>query len=282
MKQRFVRAALAVVLALGFSTPAAFGDDSMPSDEPTTVPTTEPTTVPTAEPTTEPTPSEPAYVVRRQVIGKSVKGRPIVAYFRGDPSAKHVVLVLGQMHGDERAGPRTARHIIENLRPSAGTGLWVISTMNPDGFAKGTRTNARGVDLNRNWPTSGWKRGVKGSRTYGGSRRASEPETRALIRFLELYRPDYIASIHQPLNGIGKSGKDVRFEKRLAANLGLKRKTFSVGKGNKVAPTMTSWYNHRLGRSGTAITIEYSRKPSKTFVTKKAGVGILRAARVRR
>ena len=282
IERRLAAVVSTAILTFGLSMSAASGEDPLPAETPATEATTEPTSVPTTAPTTVPTASGPVYVTQRRVIGKSVKGRSIVAYFRGDPSAKHVVLVLGQMHGDEPAGPRTARYIVNNLKPTPNTGLWIIPTLNPDGMARGTRTNARGVDLNRNWPTSGWKRGSKGSRTYGGSKRASEPETRALIRFLERYRPDYIASIHQPLNGIGKSGKDVRFEKRLAANLGLKRKKFSVGHGNKVAPTMTSWYNHRLGKSGTAVTVEYSRKPSKNFVTKKAGVGILRAARVRR
>ena len=137
------------------------------------------------------------------------------------------------------------------------------------------------ADLNRNWATSGWIRGVKGSGTYGGPKPGSEPETKAVRKFLKKHKPDFIASIHQPLNGIGKSGKDVAFERRLAYHLGLQRKTFSVSQGKGVSPTMTGWYNRYFGNSGTAITIEYSRKPSEYFVTKKAGKGILRAGLVR-
>lgn len=229
------------------------------------------------EPTTTPAST---YVAKRIVVGTTSKGREIRAYFRGDPNADHVVLLLGQMHGDEPAGVRTARWAIEHVRPKAGTGVWIIPTMNPDGRARGTRTNARGVDLNRNWPTSGWITGAKGSRTYGGPKRASERETRAMMRFLRKYRPDYIASIHQPLKGIGRSGKDAGYEKRLAKNLGLPRKSFAVGQGRGTSPTLTGWYNRHLGKHGTAITVEFSRRPSGTFVTKKAAKGILRAARV--
>lgn len=259
------------------TTPPSTATPSTATPTTATPTTPAPTTAPT---TAAPTAKPVRYVTRKITVGKSRRGRPIVAYFKGDPAAQHVVLVLGQMHGDEKAGPRTARWIVRHLRPRAGTGLWVIPTMNPDGAKRGTRTNAAGVDLNRNWPTSGWIRGTKGSRTYGGPKRASEPETRAMMRFLRRYRPDYIASIHQPLKGIGKSGKDAGFERRLAANLGLRRKHFGVRHGRGTSPTMTGWYNRTLGRHGTAITIEYGRKPSTAFVTSRAGRGILRAARL--
>ncbi len=226
--------------------------------------------------------AETTYVTKRVVFGTTHQGRDMIAYFRGDPKAEHVVLVLGQMHGDEPAGRETALQIARKMRPRAGTGLWVIPSMNPDGRAKRTRTNARGVDLNRNWPTSGWIRGTKGSRTYGGPKRASERETRAMMRFLDRHRPDYIASIHQPLKGIGKAGKDVAFEKRLAKRLGLQRKSFGVAQGKGTSPTLTGWYNRRLGRHGTAITIEYGARPSKRYRLSTAAHGILWASRVHR
>jgi protein MpaA len=223
--------------------------------------------------------TEATYVKKKVVVGKTHQGRQIVAYFRGDPKARRVLLILGQMHGDEPAGRRTALHAIQRAKPRAGTGLWIIPSMNPDGRARHTRTNARGVDLNRNWPTSGWIKGSKGSRTYGGPKKGSERETRAMMRFLQEHRPDYIASLHQPLNGIGTSDKDVAFEKRLAKHLGLKRKYFGVAQGKGTSPTLTGWYNRHHGRHGTAITVEYAKKPSATFV-KKAVRGLMLAGRV--
>lgn len=216
-------------------------------------------------------------VQRTLVIGHSVKGRAIRAYYRGDPAATRVLLVLGQMHGDEGAGRSTAGWVWNNIRPRAGTGVWVIPSINPDGAARHRRTNARGVDLNRNWPTSGWRRTAKGSRYYGGPRAASEPETRALMRFLAGARPNYVASIHQPLRGVGRSGPGIPWERRLARNLGLPLKSFGVGNPTgTVSPTMTGWYNQRY--RGIATTIEYGARPSSRFRTVVAGRGIARAA----
>ena len=113
---------------------------------------------------------EPSYVQKIVLVGRSVRGREIRAYFRGDPAATKVLLVLGQMHGDERAGRDTAVWIVRNIRPVPGTAVWVIPSMNPDGHVRHTRKNARGVDLNRNWPTSGWTRTTRSSRYYGGQR----------------------------------------------------------------------------------------------------------------
>lgn len=224
---------------------------------------------------------ESRYVARSEVIGTSHQGRPIKAYFRGDPKATHVLLVLGQMHGNEKAGRTTASYLVRHRKPKAGTAMWIVPTMNPDGHRKGTRTNARGVDLNRNWPTSGWTRKGKGTRTWGGRARGSERETKAMMRFLKRVKPDYIASIHQPYGVIGKSSKDRAWHRRLATELGLKLKALPIGPSDKVSPTLTGWYNRYYGKHGTATTIEYRSKPSTAWAGKKASRAIMTAARVR-
>lgn len=220
-------------------------------------------------------------ITLHRVIGHSVRGRAINAYYRGTKDATHVLVLLGQMHGDEHAGPRTANWVRAHVLPKPGTGIWVVPTMNPDGNARNTRQNARGVDLNRNWPTSGWRRKPRGDNYYGGPRPASEPETRAMMRFLAAVKPDYIASIHQPLDGIGRGGGRPRWLHRLHRQLGLPIKSFGVGNPvGTVSPTMTGWYNRHYSSSGVATTIEYTAHPRPRFVTVRAGRGIARAARV--
>ncbi|WP_122817258.1 M14 family zinc carboxypeptidase [Nocardioides pantholopis] len=231
-------------------------------------------------------------VVEKRVIGRSVEGRKIVAYRKGTPSATRTVVVLGPMHGDERAGVQTANHLIKRVAVSRKADVWVIPTMNPDGYAHDTRRNARGVDLNRNWPMN-WTRTGRGI-TYSGPRAASEPETRAMMRFLRKVQPRFLSSIHQPYGEVGRySDKPLGFQRRLARGLSLPLRGISVGPdepagdpddslqpgGHDNAPTLTGWYNAHY--PGTAITVEYTRNPTHRYRTVKAGNAILRASRAR-
>ena len=52
--------------------------------------------------------------------------------------------------GDQRFSPLYAR--LRDGRKIQGIDLWVVPAYNPDGLARGTRRNAHGVDLNRNYP----------------------------------------------------------------------------------------------------------------------------------
>ena len=61
------------------------------------------------------------------------------------------LLVVGAIHGNEPAGKAVSRRL-RRARPPRGTALWLIDDANPDGAAAGTRHNAHGVDLNRNFP----------------------------------------------------------------------------------------------------------------------------------
>ena len=85
----------------------------------------------------------------------------------------------------------------------------VILSVNPDGALRGTRCNANGVDLNRNWPTANWSPKTVLYRGHGQERQeielspgpaaASEPETRALLDLVERLRPRAVVSLHAPL-----------------------------------------------------------------------------------
>jgi protein MpaA len=195
-------------------------------------------------------PARAAFDVR--VIGHTVKGRPIRAWHLGQPGSPVKAVFVGAIHGNEAA----PSNILVNLRdgaPITGADVWVVPYFNRDGYARHTRKNARGVDLNRNFPVH-W---IRQYGTYNSGRRpASEPETRAMMRFLRDVRPTYVIGFHQPLYGVDASYWKARpFANLLSVNLGLPLKEFRC---NGVCHgTMTQWFNKRL--PGAALTVEYGK-----------------------
>jgi murein peptide amidase A len=209
-------------------------------------------TVPAAAVEAE-SPARPA-VVEVRTIGHSVRGRPIRAWRLGEPG-KRPMLLVSTMHGNE---PHT-RRILETLRDGRairGVDLWVVPTYNPDGLARGTRRNAHGVDLNRNFPYR-WA-DLDGS-YESGPRPGSEPETRAMMRFLREIDPRRVLSFHQPLLGVDTDTKDAGFARRVARALRLPRKTLDCG--GLCHGTMTMWFNHHF--AGSALTVEYGARPPR-------------------
>ncbi len=115
-------------------------------------------------------------------VGTSVEGRPIVGLRVAGPRApdgtSRSVRVLGGHHGDEGASVEVALAAAERVAREglpAGLEVWFVPLVNPDGAAAGTRRNARGVDLNRNYGVA-WSRSEAGA----GAGPFSEPETRAI------------------------------------------------------------------------------------------------------
>jgi protein MpaA len=195
-------------------------------------------------------------VVQTKRLGTSVKGRPIYAYRVGDPDAKVTAVAMSTFHGNEPATRQILRSIRDG-RKVRGIDLWLVPTINPDGLARHTRKNARGVDLNRNFP---WRWADLDGNYESGRGPASEPETRALMRFFEAVRPRFVVSFHQPLNGVDTSVRSVRrFALRLARGLELPRKRLVCG--GVCHGTFTQWYNHRI--EGKAVTVEYGDRPSR-------------------
>jgi hypothetical protein len=191
------------------------------------------------------------------VLGRSVRDRKIMAYRLGEIGEPKVVLI-STMHGNE-SRTRAILHTLKNGKPIHGLDLWVVPTYNPDGLARGTRKNAHGVDLNRNFPYN-WA-DLDGS-YESGPEPASEPETKAMMKFLRDVRPSRILSFHQPLYGVDTDTKLKKFAKRVARKLDLPRKRFDCG--GVCHGTMTGWFNHHF--KGGALTVEYGAKPTRRMM----------------
>jgi murein peptide amidase A len=182
------------------------------------------------------------------VIGQSVRGWSIDAVERGDRKAP-VTLVVGVIHGTETAGLKVIAQL-RKLPLPRHVHLWLVPTANPDGLDAGTRENARGVDLNRNWPASWRHEGRPWSGTYSGPRPLSEPETRAMRRFLLRVRPRLTIWYHQPLGLVYGSDPHVRVLKRYARLTGLPYVRRRVPHG-----AATLW--ERIHLRGTHFVVEF-------------------------
>jgi protein MpaA len=201
-----------------------------------------------------------------EVIGHSRRGRAIEAHRLGPADAPSRFLVVGQMHGDELGGWYVVRKYLLHMVPPAGVQLWIVPTLNPDGRVAGTRTNARGVDLNRNFDTSDWKRQAAGTPYWSGPRPGSEPETRAMQRFLTKLHPYTMVSMHQPLAVVDFSGGDPAVTRWLSRHLGLPALTIGAAGGNMTTYLNENWPRH------TGVTLELPRPASERFQHRTARV----------
>lgn len=192
----------------------------------------------------------PVYTQVRS-LGRSVQGRPIRALELSSAPGAAVMLVVGAIHGNEPGGIAIV-HRLQGMGPVRGVQLWSVANLNPDGTHAGTRQNADGVDLNRNFPF-GWEPiGVRGDQQYSGTHALSEPESRMAERLITTLRPRVTIWFHQPLGVVDESGGDPQIERYFArkAMLPLRRLTRYPG-------SAAGWQNHSLKQT-TAFVVELS------------------------
>jgi protein MpaA len=205
------------------------------------------------EPLTAPAPAVP----EPPPHAVSVEGRRISCSVHG--RGRPTVLVLGGIHGNEPAGVPLCRRLCAHLaqRPDALAGRRVVvaPATNPDGLAHHRRTNARGVDLNRNFATANWQ-----DVRRHGSRPLSEPESRFIAALIDRYRPAAIVTIHQPLACVDWDGPGEALARRMARACGLPARKLGARAGSlgsfagvdRQIPTVTL----ELPKNATALDAE--------------------------
>ena len=149
-------------------------------------------------------------IARLHSVGKSVEGRDLWALQitdspdtreRGEPMFKYV----GNMHGNEAISRQILIYLIQYLCDNYGkvdrvtkivntTNIFIMPSMNPDGFENGRegecrgvtgRPNANGVDLNRDFPDqfTNWNK---------FDLKKAQPETRSIMKWI--YKNPFVLS----------------------------------------------------------------------------------------
>ncbi len=139
-------------------------------------------------------------VVQLTVWKHTALGTPIELYASHDlkdPRLKGCILLMGGVHGDEPLGVELAYATLNYLKQAPVSQPWIlIPCINPDGYRQKSRTNGRGVDLNRNYPASNWQASGEKNRYYPGPAPASEPEIQGVVDLILLLRPQVIVHCH--------------------------------------------------------------------------------------
>lgn len=150
------------------------------------------------------------------------------------PSNMPVSLVIGVFHGDEPQGKFLIEEYLKRqstLSPTSQSGgkktnnLLFIPCLNPDGMQLGQRTNANGVDLNRNFPTKNWGKNLGDNATcddeksayYGGISAGSEIETQFLIDTISEFKPQTILTLHAPYKVVNYDGPAKELAEKISA-----------------------------------------------------------------
>ena len=143
--------------------------------------------------------------------GSSVEGTEIKAYRSGKKAKTYTYLMAG-VHGDEVEGVYVVKSMFtwlqENDDINEDLPLIVIPILNVDGYRAGTRINANGVDLNRNFPSQYWTPKARASKYNPGKAPLSEPENQFLVKLFDKYPPKLILTIHSWKPMLNINGED--------------------------------------------------------------------------
>jgi murein peptide amidase A len=259
------------VATQGCSLSASDRATASPSTSATPKPSTEaPTSSQLAgtEPTRPPLPGVNGW----EEVGTSVQGRPIRVLTVGRGPRR--VLFVGGIHGDEPEGAVATAEL-----PAAFTDagladavtLTIVEDANPDGRAAGTRENANGVDVNRNFPASNFDTTDPSS----GGKPLSQPESRALNATFEHTAPNLVLVAHSWAGRkfVNFDGPAREIAERFSASSGL-----PVGESSSFAPTPGSLGSY-VGRDrGVPIlTIEVFKGSDPKGVWEQIRAALLQA-----
>lgn len=207
------------------------------------------------------------------VIGRSVQGRPLRLRRLGTGPRK--VLWIGGIHGNEPEGVVATNALPQAFEASGLTKavtLLVLEDANPDGRAARTRTNAHGVDLNRNFPAPNFD---AHNPEYGGSP-LSQPESKALDDLIVAERPVLVIACHSWLGAsfVNYDGPTQTLAQRFSRLSGMALRP-SNALGEATPGSLGSWLSQNLGTA--VLTLEWQRGSDPTRDWQQTNAAVLAA-----
>ncbi len=162
-------------------------------------------------------------------VRKSSVGTPLIWTVFGEensPAAQNTTLIMCGVHGDEITPVKFCWDLMRELKSNHSFSdkvVVVAPLVTPDSFfkSKPTRTNATGIDVNRNFPTADWKAEAhkrwktvhkKDRRKFPGHHAASEQETIFQMNLIKRYKPNKVISVHAPLTLLDYDGPSLKAE----------------------------------------------------------------------
>ena len=163
------------------------------------------------------------------------------------------ILLMGGIHGDEPEGvelaEKTLQWLLEDAKkpqPEVRNEWILIPCLNVDGFKKNQRTNARGVDLNRNYPSKSWSPQHEKERYFPGPSAGSEPEIKAVVNLLHEYQPKLVIHCHSWNPCIVSSGeRALKDAHRLAKSSGYEVVP-EIGYPTPGSLSQYGWHDHKF------------------------------------
>lgn len=145
------------------------------------------------------------WVGRYHVVGTSVENRQIECVVLGE--GEDVIFIIASIHGNENGGTPLVLQLTEYLHQHQnllrGRKVVLLPVANPDGVFYNCRFNARGVDLNRNFPAANRRNNEQSGHTA-----LSEPEARIIHQLIRQHTVNRIVTVHQISQGRDGIGRE--------------------------------------------------------------------------
>lgn len=209
------------------------------------------------------------------ILGKSVKGQDIKGFLFGDSNSFNKTIIIGGIHGTEVQSAEICDLYINEVKDKPFPDecfLILIPCLNPDGINAKTRTNANGVDLNRNFPSSSWKNIplANNNAYYPGIKPASEPETQIIVDLINKYNFKKIIAVHTNytiqfpnppmINYDGEQSKELAQKVSHATGLLAHHDI-----GYPTPGSLGVWIGHDLKKISVTVELDHTKESSEHY-----------------